>query len=192
MVRKYSIIYADPPWFYNQRKIYRKDGKRSHGGGGATGQYSVMKTEDICKLNVKELSADDCALFLWVTFPNLFEAKKVIEAWGFRYVTVAFVWVKCHLKTKKICKGMGYHTKSNAEICLLGLKGTMKAIDKGISSILIFPRLEHSHKPNEIRNRIVQLYGNLPRIELFARQKTEGWDVFGNEVENSISMDKLS
>ena len=176
--KKYNIIYADPPWRY---EMYR-------GQGVAENHYPTMGIEDICHLPVAEMTGKDCALFLWVTFPQLPEAFKVIKAWVFTYKTVAFVWLKLNKSGNGFFFGMGYWTRSNAEICLLAMKGKPKRVSKKVFQLIVSPLQVHSKKPDEARERIVELMGDLPRIELFARQKTPGWDVWGNEVENSVTL----
>lgn len=182
MDKKYSLIYADPPWFYNAR---------NHTGTkfslGVHGHYPVMKTEDICALPINAIADDNAALILWVTFPKLIDGLRVMYAWGFRYVTVAFNWFKTN-KNGRPFFGVGYYTKSNSEIALLGIKGKMKPASNFVSQVIISPREEHSKKPDIVREKIVELFGDLPRVELFAREKAEGWDVWGNEVISDISM----
>jgi len=124
-----------------------------------------------------KITDDNCVLFLWTTFPKLKEGIEVLESWGFKYITVAFVWVKQNPKNDKIYSGIGHWTNANAEIVLLGKKGKISRIVKNIKQIVLAHRGKHSVKPDEVRNRIVQLMGDLPRIELFARQKIEGWDI---------------
>lgn len=147
-----------------------------------------MSVDEICALPVADISAKDSVLFLWVTFPNLQDSFRVIEAWGFNYRTVAFVWVKRNKKAPNWFMGLGYWTRANAEICLLAAKGNPKRISKSVRQIIDSPIERHSKKPDETRDRIVDLIGDLPRIELFARQKTEGWDVWGNEVKSDITL----
>jgi len=147
-----------------------------------------MAVSDICALAVAEIAANDCALFLWVTFPNLPEAFKVIQAWGFTYKTVAFVWVKRNKKSPGWFWGLGYWTRANAEICLLATKGKPQHFSHAVHQVIDTPIEEHSKKPQEARNRIIELAGDLPRIELFAREQTPGWDVWGNEVESSVAI----
>lgn len=171
---KYKIIYADPPWNY-------KD-KCKSGNRGAEFKYPCMTLEDIKALPVQAISDDDCVLFLWVTFPQLQEGLDVIKAWGFTYKTVAFNWVKRNKKSPTWFMGMGNWTRSNSEICLLAVKGKPKRISASVHSVLDGPIEQHSKKPNETRIRIVKLLGDLPRIELFARQSVEGWDCWGNEI----------
>ncbi|KKK52796.1 hypothetical protein LCGC14_3101300, partial [marine sediment metagenome] len=140
----------------------------------------------ICRLPVAQIAAADSALFLWVTMPMLQHGLRVIESWGFRYVTCVFTWVKQNSSSFGIYSGLGHWTNSNAELCLLGRKGRLKRQAKDVKQILLAPVLEHSRKPPEIRERIVRLLGDIPRIELFARRKFDGWDVWGNEVESDV------
>ena len=136
------------------------------------------------RLTGKKLyTAKDCALFLWITFPCLCEALEVLTAWGFSYKTVAFVWVKQNRKNDDLFTGMGYWPRANAEICILATKGHPKRVDAGVRQVILSHIEEHSKKPDEARERIVRLMGDLPRVDLFARQSPEGWDVWGNEVE---------
>lgn len=131
---------------------------------------------------IPELAAENCALFMWVTFPYLEEQIKLFKAWGFKYRTVGFTWIKTNPKNGKPFFGVGYYTKSNAEVCLLGIKGRMKPITNSISSVIISPRGRHSEKPAEVREKIVKLFGDLPRIELFARVTTPGWTAYGDQI----------
>lgn len=180
-MKKYNIIYADPPWQY---KVYSKKGQ----GRSAESHYATMSIEDICKLPVDKISEENCVLFMWMTFPTLKEGLKVIEEWGFKYKTVAFVWIKRNKKTPSLFLGMGFWTRANAEICILATKGNPKRISAKVHQVIISPIEEHSKKPDEARKRIVDLVGDLNRIELFARQKTDGWDCWGNEVECDIDL----
>ena len=182
MRKKYSIIYADPPWAY---RVWSKKGQEST----AASHYSTMSVQEIKSLPVEEIAANDCALFLWATYPNLVEAFEVLKAWGFKYKTVAFTWVKQNRKSDGLFTGMGYWTRANAEICLLATRGHPKRINANVRQVILSHVEEHSKKPDEARDRIVKLMGDLPRVELFARQATEGWDVWGNEVEVTKSME---
>lgn len=147
-----------------------------------------MSIEEIKALPVGELADKNCALFMWLTFPCLYEAIDVIKAWGFQYKTVAFVWVKQNRKSNGLFWGMGYWTRANAELCILATRGKPKRISPRVHQIIISHVEQHSKKPDEARDRIIALMGDLPRIELFARQATKGWDVWGNEVNSSISL----
>ena len=110
------------------------------------------------------------------------EALEVIKRWGFKYKTVAFTWIKENKKSDGYFTGMGYYTRCNPEQCLLATKGKPKRISKSVRQLIVSRLEQHSKKPDDIRNRIVKLCGDLPRIELFARQRVEGWDCWGNEV----------
>ena len=177
-IQKYQVIYADPPWDYQQCRL----------SGSAKKHYPTMRIEELCALPVAEIADRDCALFLWATFPQLPEALRLIQAWGFVYKTVAFVWLKQNRKALTWFFGLGFWTRSNAEICLLATKGHPKRQSAGIHQLVISPVERHSKKPDEVREKIVALMGDVPRIELFARQQTPGWDVWGNEVENSTAL----
>lgn len=176
MAKKYFIIYADPPWRYNQKGV----------SGAAEKHYPTMSIEELCALPVAEISASDSVLFLWTTFPQLPSALQLIKAWGFSYKTVSFVWLKKNRKSDSWLCGMGFWTRGNAEICLLATKGHPKRKAANVHQFIISPIREHSRKPDEAREKIVALMGDLPRIELFARQTSPGWDVWGNEVESTL------
>lgn len=174
--KKYSIIYADPPWDY---KVWTEKGS----GRSASQHYSCMKKEEIQRLPIPELSDRNSVLFLWVTFPCLLEGLELINAWGFTYKTVAFTWLKQNKKSDTLFMGNGYYTRSNAECCLLATKGkVLERKSRSVMSAVLSHLEEHSKKPDIVRERIVALLGDIPRIELFARQKAEGWDYWGNEV----------
>jgi site-specific DNA-methyltransferase (adenine-specific) len=176
--KKYNIIYADPPWDYGNTKNY--DG---HFWGIADRHYSVMKIDEICSLPVASICDDNCCLFLWVTAPFLEKAFNVVKAWGFKYATVGFVWIKMKNDMSAVRgDGLGKYTIANAEYCLIARKGNYWRNKKNVKQIVQAPKTIHSEKPSEVRERIVDLLGDLPRIELFARQYTDGWDCWGNEV----------
>lgn len=180
-MKKYQIIYADPPWAYLW-------GKGKNGGNFAPEKhYQTMSTDEICRLDIKAIADKNCVLLLWATMPTLPDAVRVIKEWGFKYKTCAFTWVKIR-KDGKPLSGMGSYTKANAELCLLAMRGHIKSIDKTIPQIVMQQRLGHSVKPPQIRDMIIKLFGDLPRIELFARQRVDGWDCFGNEVESDINI----
>lgn len=140
-----------------------------------------MKQKDIENLPVHNLTTDNAILFMWATFPKIQEALNTIKAWGFEYKTVGFTWVKKN-KNGSNFFGVGWYTKSNAEVCLIGVKGKAPKVSNSISSIIESVREEHSKKPSVVRDKIVQFCGDLPRIELFARQRADGWDCWGDEV----------
>ena len=144
--------------------------------------------EEIKNLPVCDLADKDCAMFMWTTLPVLKESFSVLERWGFEYKTVAFVWIKKNRKADSLFWGMGYWTRSNAEVCLLATRGNPKRLAANVHQVIISRIEEHSRKPEEARSRIEQLMGDVPKIELFARRKAVGWDVWGNEVESDIQV----
>ncbi len=160
--KKYKIIYADPPWDYSD--VHTWDIM----GGGVRGKYNTMTHWEICALPISKLADSNCILFLWATFPNLKESLMVIEAWGFKYTSLGFSWIKLNDDGTPFF-GIGHYSKSNCEVCLIGTKGNSLKKSDYISSVILSKRREHSRKPDEVRTRIVKLCGDLPRIELFAR-----------------------
>jgi len=175
--KKYQIIYADPPW----------NGLGWNNGSGnkcPANHYSVQDANWIKSLSVSSITDNTCALFLWVTFPTLPLGLEVISSWGFSYATCGFNWVKRNKKNDDFFVGCGNYTRANSELCLLGTKGRCQKLRKSrsVRQVCDSRIRQHSQKPDEIRDRIVTLFGDIPRIELFARQKTPGWDVWGNEV----------
>ena len=177
---KYNIIYADPPWEYKQ------SGGKTNSRGMAKQYYNTMTTEDICKLPVKHIKTDNAICFMWATFPNIDQALEVMTAWGFTYKTAAFVWVKKNKKSDTPFWGMGAYTRANAEVCLLGVSKSTKAkqqvLRHDINQIIFSPVERHSKKPDIVRTKITELLGEVPRIELFARQAAEGWDCWGDQA----------
>lgn len=179
-MKKYSIIYADPPWRYSRNGVQ----------GAAEKCYPTMALEDICNLPVNKMADDNAILFLWATFPKLQEAIQVIDAWGFTYKSVAFVWLKQNRVNDGWYYGLGFWTRGNAEICLLATKGSPRRESNKVHQFIISHLRGHSRKPDETRAKIIQLVGDLPRVELFAREKTDGWDVWGNEVDSTVSLEQ--
>jgi len=173
--KKYNIIYADPAWSF---KTYSDKGK----GRSPDNHYSVISLEEIKDLPLQDIADDNCILFIWVTFPLLKESFEVIDAWGFTYKTVGFNWVKKNKKTDSWFWGLGYWTRANSELCLIATKGTIKRQSASVHQVIDTPIERHSKKPDIIRDKIVELVGDLPRIELFARETADGWDSWGNEV----------
>ena len=175
-IKKYSIIYADPPWKYQKNKVH----------GAAEKHYPTMGIKELCALPVANLAAQDSVLFLWATFPQLPEALRLIKAWGFAYKSVAFVWLKKNKKADSWFYGLGFWTRGNAEICLLATRGHPKRRAANVHQFIISPIEAHSKKPDEAREKIVSLMGGLPHVELFARQSTPGWDIWGNEITSTL------
>ena len=175
--KKYQIILADPSWDYNILRYQKSSSsqyKKLKFGLGKK-NYERMTLEDICNLPVQQIADKNSCLFLWATSPNLKEAFQVMKSWGFTYKVVAFVWSKTNSRLV-----LGHYTRTNHEFVLLGTKGSLPRSHK-VKQWIKAPATKHSKKPNEVRKRIIQLYGDLSRIELFARQKIPNWDCWGND-----------
>ena len=172
---KYQIIYADPPWSYRNKKT---------GGSmksGSEAKYPTMSFEELIAFPVRNITdIRGCALFLWATTPMLPEAIKLMGYWGFEYKT-AIYWRKI------MSLGMGFWFRGQVEVCLVGIRGKVKAFRIQKANFLQTKALRHSEKPEEMR-QLIEETGLKPRIELFARQKVEGWDCWGNEVESDIEL----
>lgn len=168
----YEIIYADPAWTYNDKALA--------GNRGAGCKYDLMTDQALGQMPVPVLAAEDCACFMWVTMPKLREGLALMHWWGFTYKTVAFTWIKRNPKAGSLFWGMGRWTRANAELVLLGTKGKPQRMNAGVHSVIESPIGPHSRKPHEARDRIVSLMGDRPKIELFARGDTPGWDAWGN------------
>lgn len=184
-----------PPWSF---KVYSNKGKDR----SAENHYTTMTLDNIKNIKVNDIAEKDSVLILWVTSPNLIEGLEVMKAWGFKYSTILFGWIKLNKHYKTLCKdkkefdkqfrmNLGFLTRSNLELCIIGKKGKgISRIHKGIRQLVIEPMEQHSKKPDVVRDKIVQLFGDLPRIELFARQKVDGWTCIGNEITgNDINAD---
>jgi N6-adenosine-specific RNA methylase IME4 len=186
---EYRVILADPPWAFEQTVGQGAIANlaQAHAAGvlpprrnAARHYHGVLSVDEICALPVQHYAAKDAVLFMWVTMLHLPDAFRVIEAWGFRYRTTAFTWVKLNADGRPFL-GLGNYTRANAELCLLGLRGQPKRQDRTISQIIMTRRREHSRKPDEQYERIMRLFDG-PYLELFARQAWPGWDVWGNEA----------
>lgn len=181
---KYEIVYADPPWSY-----YGDKNKM----GAAGKHYPLMNDEDLANLPVKSLLKDPKkgAFFIWATCPRLDLAVRTIKAWGLHYRGVAFNWVKTR-QDGGVIGAQGVPptaTKPTSELCLFATaqsKGRpFPLLDAGVPQVLLAPRGRHSEKPKKVRQLIVDLYGDRPRIELFARTRCAGWDAWGNEIQST-------
>ena len=183
----YSVILADPPWHY---KNYASEAGTTHSRArGAQKHYPTEKLETLCAMPIEELSADRCALFMWATWPLIEDAFTLIRAWGFSYKTLAWEWVKLNSNNMGIFIGMGNYTRSNSEPCLLAFRGEpLPVAVNDVTSVIMSPVQQHSRKPSVQYDRIEALYPAARKLELFARRRRAGWDVFGNQVAGSISL----
>ena len=199
MVKKYKTIYADPPW-------------NEVGGGknvrGANKHYPLMKTKEICALPIQDIAEDNCHLYLWVTNNFIPDGLKVVESWGFRYVTM-ISWVKAekvnpmltrleHTDLYKLQQqGLGQYFRGVTEQCIFAVKGSLPYKTKdgkrqqGKTGLLAPRTKKHSQKPPEMREMIEKV-SYAPYVELFAREETNGWDIWGNEVEVSKGLESIT
>jgi len=177
MNKKYSIIYADPPWDYKGQKQHRGKAGGGKDSGGALTHYPCMKLRQLKMMRVQEISDDDCLLFLWATSPHLDQAIQLMESWGFKYKTIGFVWNKERVNP-------GFYTMSQVEICIIGKKGKIPSPRgaRNVRQYLKEMRGKHSAKPKEVRKRIDKMFPSQQKIELFARATAPGWDSWGHDV----------
>lgn len=186
MSGRFKVVLADPPWSYNDKgraePFARYRGVENH--------YRTMPLAEIKALPVSKLAADDACLFLWVCSPLIAEALELIPAWGFKYKTIAFTWVKTNRFGEPFC-GLGRWTRSSVELCLLATRGKPQRVAADVRQAVVEPfdeevlqaqRGAHSAKPPEVRDRIVRLMGDVPRVELFAREHAPGWHAWGNQL----------
>jgi N6-adenosine-specific RNA methylase IME4 len=182
----YKCIAADPAWkFYNWSKHPWWERSDKNTSRAVERHYETMTLDEIKALPVQHLASPDCMLFLWVTNPMLPEGLEVLKAWGFEFKTVAFTWAKTSRTTQgswapKWHIGMGYYTRANTEMCLLGTRGNPQRTDKGVRQLIVSPLREHSRKPDEFHESVERLCEG-PRLELFARQSRPGWETRGLE-----------
>ena len=174
---KFQIVYADPPWSFKNYNNKTSNSNADH-------HYPCMNMEDIKKLPVKDLADKDCVLFMWCTDPLLNKQLEVIDSWGFNFKTVGFYWIKENKNQTKtrFWKGTGYWTRANPEICVLATIGKPKRINFNVDKLVFATRDIHSRKPQIFKDLIVKLCGDIPRIELFARFKSDGWKAWGDQL----------
>ena len=183
--KKYSIIYADPPWDYGGKLQFDKSSKgvaeidvgKNIFISSANFKYPTVKTKELMKIPVSKIAEDDCLLFMWVTNPHLAQGIELGRAWGFEYRTVAFVW-------DKMVHNPGQYTMSYCELCLVFKKGRIPKPRgaRNIKQLVRVPRGKHSEKPDEVLKGIEAMFPDQKKIELFARRKPKKWDVWGLDV----------
>lgn len=181
----FDIIYADPPWDYGGKMQFDKSSTKKGNPNwekdifisAANFQYPTVKTKDLMKMPLHKICKPDCLLFMWVTNPHLAQGIRLGEAWGFEYKTVAFVWDKMN-------HNPGQYTMSNCELCLVFKKGRIPTPRgaRNIQQLVRSPRREHSRKPDEVRRNIELMFPTQNKIELFAREKPDGWSVWGLDI----------
>jgi N6-adenosine-specific RNA methylase IME4 len=177
----FEIIYADPPWHYRGRKQFGFAGDVGVDSGGAVAHYETMPLDELCKLPVSDIAADDALLYLWVTGPMVVDSLELMNEWGFNFATVAFVW-------NKQLTNPGYYTLSQAEFVFVGKKNRIpqprgsRNERQWLTEVIDEQRSKHSRKPSVIRDRIAAMHRTQSKIELFAREQVPDWTVWGNEV----------
>jgi len=183
--KKYSVIYADPPWDYNGKLQFDKSSKgvdeldvsRKIFISSASFKYPTLKLEELKKLPLTDIAEEDCLLFMWTSNPHLSQAIELGEAWGFKYRTIAFIWDKMN-------HNPGQYTLSNCEICLVFKRGKIPQPRgaRNVRQLVRVPRGKHSEKPIEVLKGITQMFPTQEKVELFARRTEEGWDCWGLDV----------
>jgi len=177
--KRYNVIYADPPWSFRGRKL-----NAATAGKEVTSHYPVMDVEDIKELPVPDIADDNCLLFLWVPDAHVDHAVQVMECWGFRYVTVAFYWLKTMSSGVPAAMFGCWTVGGSVEMCLLARRGRVRRACRDVRRLVVDRRRDHSRKPDRVRDDIVRLVGDVPRIELFARTSSPGWDSWGDQVDS--------
>ena len=168
----YDLIYSDPAWSYDKKV----------GQGIADEQYNTMSIEEIAGLRVGDLLKEDGLVYMWITFPFLDQIPYICESWGLEYVTVGFNWIKLNIDGTPFF-GIGHHTKSNGEVCVILRKGKgLQVQDNSISQVIMTRRDKHSKKPHACYTHLERLYPNASKLEMFARHRREGWGVWGEEA----------
>lgn len=183
--KKYDIIYCDPPWDYGGKVQFDKSSTLENNEGfdkkifisSANFKYPTVKTKDLKKIPIEKIAKENCLLFMWVTNPHLLQGIELAKEWGFEYKTVAFVW-------DKMVHNPGQYTMSYCELCLVFKKGKIPTPRgaRNIKQLISVKRGKHSEKPIEVLKGIENMFPTQDKIELFARHKPEGWDVWGLDV----------
>ena len=173
--KRYSIIYADPPWDYKGQKQHAGAGKKDT--GGAVSHYSTVKLKDLKTLDISSIAAPNCLLFMWATSPHLDQAIELGKSWGFSWATVAFVWDKKRVNP-------GFYTMSQCELCLVFKRGKIPNPRgaRNVRQLVKSKREKHSKKPDKVRNKINKMFPDQKKIELFARKRVKGCDTWGLEA----------
>ena len=201
---KYNVVYSQTSLSYND--------KANAGNRGASHKFDVVDKDDLIAYDFKDKLATNCMLFMWATFPNMADTLEVMKAWGFQYKTLGFLWLKLNKNTNIISNrllsntkgtmnsngmmehdvndvmenllflGMGNWTRSNAEMCLIGSRGTLTRNDASIRNTIFSPLEQFGKKPDCVRDKIDKLCGNVPKLEIFARENHRGWDSVGTEI----------
>lgn len=178
----FGCIVADPAWRFVMRSAKGLEGRPQH--------YARMTQAQIKALPVADVAAPDCHLFLWTTGPHMRQAFDVMDAWGFKFSTMAFTWIKLNpgeaaalfMTDSSFFMGQGYTTRKNSEWVLLGRRGKPKRHAKNVRELIIAQRREHSRKPDQFFERVERYVGDVPKLELFSRTDRPGWETWGDQV----------
>lgn len=181
--KQYQILYADPPWDYKGQLQHTGIGGKD--SGGARIHYPTISVNEMAKWNIAAISTQNSLLFMWSSSPHLDQAIMLGKTWGFQWATVAFVWDKCRVNP-------GFYTMSQCELCLVFKRGTIPQPRgmRNIRQLVQAKRTRHSEKPDEVRRRIDEMFPEQSKIELFARKKVDGWDVWGLEIHQEQLLEK--
>lgn len=178
--RKYNVIVMDPPWPYTSRRMMQENGQKA---AGIADEYSTMSINDMANLPIQDICADNCLLYMWTTGPKLQEAFKLIDAWNFKYSTVAYVW-------EKKVPNPGFYSMSSCEYVLVAKRGRAPERKKGVNTRQFYQetRTVHSRKPEAIQDMIDTQFNmkGVKKVEIFARRFRKGWDCVGNELNGTI------
>jgi N6-adenosine-specific RNA methylase IME4 len=185
----YEVVYCDPPWSYthNTYSARDNDGVKSVSLSHVTDKYPTLSLVEMMCWDLGSILSDNALIFMWATGPVLEESFPLMNSWGFSFMTVGFVW-------EKVKVNPGYYTMSSCEYVLIGKRGTIPQ-PRGSRSVRQFHQelsTRHSAKPDEIRERIEEMFPTQKKLEMFCRTPKEGWDIFGNEVDSSIVIPKRS
>ena len=176
----YKICLCDPAWSF---ETYSDKGR------DRSPDYHLSSLDRMKSLTVPDIMDKDSVCVMWATYPQLPEALELLEAWGYKYTTTLFTWVKLNKTGQGYFMGLGYYTRANPEIAILGKRGKgLPVLSHDIPNLIVSRIRKHSQKPDEVRDKIVQLFGDLPRIELFARRRWTGWSAWGSDVKSDVSL----
>lgn len=182
-MKQFDVVYADPPWDYGDDTSNKLGSSKAH--------YPSMSPEELQALPVPALCTPDATMFMWSTARMLPQALELTKAWGFKFKTIAFVWIKLSSKQNPVAV-MSMWTHSCAEFVLVGTRGRHRRVGLGVKQLVMEQRTKHSEKPDTFRQRIVELMGDVPRIELFARSAAPGWDAWGNEGVKTLELNSAT
>jgi N6-adenosine-specific RNA methylase IME4 len=186
-----GVILADPPWpfaTWSHIGLAGDSGQENRPQRSRAAPYKTMSHEDIYALPIVALAADDCALFLWVVQTQLPQAFELVQRWGFKFISVAFAWVKAEdAEVIEVPMGCGYWTRAGFEQCWIATRGNPRRLYADVRQVIVEKRRDHSRKPDCAHDRIERLVAG-PYLELFARRQRPGWTCWGNEIPSEFEV----